>query len=77
MKKRTSKNPTMKEVKNVISNIIKEMTYMHEYLSKLDATLYKYVLFNKDDAKFKKWLEKEANKEAKDDKSSNKNKKSN
>ena len=82
MKKRPAKNPTMKEMKNVVSNLIREMSYIQQYIANMDSTFYRYILFNKDEVKFKKWLAKEAKKEAKeakkevkDDKSSDKNKK--
>ena len=67
----------MKEMKNVVSNLIREMSYIQEYIAKMDSTFYRYILFNKDEVKFKKWLAKEAKKEAKDDKGSDKSKKSN
>mgnify|MGYP003632143699 CR=1 FL=1 len=53
-----NKKPTLMEVKNVMSNIIKELSEVISYTKAIDQTVGSYIKYKKDDKKFKSWMEK-------------------
>lgn len=53
------KKPTMKEMKNVVSNIIMEMNSINEYLYKIDTAVFSYIKYKGDDKKFLEWANKQ------------------
>ena len=61
-----NKKPTMMEVKNVISNLIKQTETLKEHLLMIDNILINYITYKKDETDFKAWLEKKYKKEEKD-----------
>ena len=61
-----NKKPTMMEVKNVISNLIKQTETLKEHLLMIDNILINYITYKKDETDFKAWLEKKNKKEEKD-----------
>ena len=56
VKKKESRKPTMNEVKNVIDNMLIEISKMQSAILQLDSMLYGYLDYKKDTSKFKKWL---------------------
>ena len=54
----STKKPTMKQVKNVINNMLIHMSNMQGQINKLESITASYITYNKDDKKFNKWLEK-------------------
>ena len=70
----SKKKQTAMELKNAVTNIIEQQTYILQALRSIDITLGSYITFKEDTDKFTKWLEKrnkeheelkEADKEAK------------
>jgi hypothetical protein len=61
-----NKKPTMMEVKNVINNIIKELSEIADYTRAIDQTMGSYIKYKKDEKKFKSWMEKQYEKLKKD-----------
>ena len=59
MKKKQTRKPTMLEVKNVISNILIDMSHIQQYISRIDSALAGYIRFKKDTEEYKKWLDKQ------------------
>ena len=53
-----NKKPTMMEMKNVVSNIIKSIDDLYKYMKSLDMTLTHYIDFKKDRNKFDKSIKK-------------------
>ena len=53
-----NKKPTMMEMKNVVSNIIKSIDDLYKYMQSLDMTLTHYIDFKKDRNKFDKSIKK-------------------
>ena len=64
-----NKKPTMMEMKNAVSNVIKHVDQLYQYVQSLDLTLSEYIKFKSDETTFndhcKKVVEKqkEENKE--------------
>jgi len=61
-----NKKPTMMEVKNVLSNIIKQFEALKEHVLMIDNILINYITYKKDADEFKAWLEEKNKKEEKD-----------
>tara|TARA_R100000742_G_C4261404_1_gene79196 strand:- start:337 stop:564 length:228 start_codon:yes stop_codon:yes gene_type:complete len=55
----SGKKPTMKEVKNVINNVLIHMSDLNRHVQQLDGLLFKYIKYNKDTKKFGTFLDKE------------------
>jgi|TARA_R100000808_G_C2145887_1_gene153755 SLT domain-containing protein len=53
-----NKKPTMMQVKNAISNLISEMAYLKEHVSKIDNIFSDYIMYRKQGDNFKAYLEK-------------------
>ena len=57
-----NKKPTMMQVKNVINNMLADLSGMQKALEKLDFILNYYIKYNKNEEKFSEWLKKEVKK---------------
>ena len=57
MKKRKQKKPTMNQVEMVVGNLIKEAHRLRANLGMTQRVLSSYIEFNKDESKFKKFIE--------------------
>ena len=55
------KKPTMKQMALVVSNLIKELERIKNDLYQTEFTFHNYISYNKDEKKFKKYLEKIVN----------------
>ena len=53
----------MMEVKNAINNIINELASLTDYIKRIDSIFYDYLHYNKDEDKFKLFLEEKYPKE--------------
>ena len=53
-----NKKPTMMQVKNAISNLIGEMAYIKEHVSKMDNIFSDYIKYRNQEDNFKSLLEK-------------------
>tara|TARA_R100001530_G_C4269295_1_gene142678 strand:- start:257 stop:472 length:216 start_codon:yes stop_codon:yes gene_type:complete len=51
-----NKKPTMKQVKNVIDNVLIHISNMQGQLNRLESVTASYIEFKKDNPKFNKWL---------------------
>ena len=58
MKSKQSRKPTMNEVKNVISNLLIEVSYLSKHVARMDSAIAGYIKFKGDTDKYNKWLEK-------------------
>ncbi len=57
-----NKKPTMMQVKNVINNVLMELQQIKGAISNLDFITNYYIKYNKDEDKFKEFLEKQTKK---------------
>ena len=57
MKKRKQKKPTMNQVEVVVGNLIKEAQSLRANLGVTQKILSNYIEYNKDESKFKKFIE--------------------
>lgn len=58
MKSKNNKKPTIMELKNVCSNLIQRVEMLNNLVFSLDSLLGSYINFNKDEDKFKEFLNK-------------------
>ena len=63
----SNKKPTMKEMKNVVSNILIHMSELHNNLRSLDGAVSSYIEFNGNKDKWVKWVEKKQKQLEKED----------
>ena len=59
----SGKKPTMNQVKNVINNMLIELTNLKQTVIKLDSILLTYIEFKGDGLEWNKWLDKKIKEE--------------
>jgi len=57
MKKRKQRKPTMNQVEAVVGNLIREAQSLRANLGVTQRVLSSYIEYNKDESKFKKFIE--------------------
>jgi hypothetical protein len=55
-----NKKPTMKEMKNVVTNLILHVQTMEAHIQRMDAAFYSYVEFTGKSKEFTNWVTKQA-----------------
>lgn len=61
----SKKKPTAMELKNAVTNLIEQQTYIMQALRSIDITLGSYIEFKKDTEKYTKWIEKKTKEQEK------------
>tara|TARA_Y100000401_G_C8269543_1_gene197629 strand:- start:148 stop:438 length:291 start_codon:yes stop_codon:yes gene_type:complete len=73
----SGKKPTMNQVKNVINNMLVELSSLRQAVVRLDSILLTYIEFKGDGTKWNEWLDKKIKEEeSKENKDEPKSKKS-
>tara|TARA_R100000152_G_C6730237_1_gene155011 strand:- start:532 stop:789 length:258 start_codon:yes stop_codon:yes gene_type:complete len=66
-----NKKPTMMEMKNAVTNVIRHVDQLYQYVQSLDLTLSEYIKFKSDETKFndhcKNIVEKQKKEDTKDE----------